>query len=113
MAEEVLHPDLAGLQVEQASDEQTEETDETAINSGQSYQDPTAMAEAARNARQGKGPNAAGDTTSSTAEDFVPSNSEPFASTLPSANTPDPAVANSQVNPNAAEEKPSTEEQVL
>lgn len=111
MAEEVWHPDLAGLQVEQASAEQTEETDETAINGGQSYQEPSAMTEAARNVREGKGPNAAGDATSSTAEDDVPSDSESFASTLPSANTPDPAAGNPQVNPNAAGEKPSTEEE--
>jgi hypothetical protein len=112
MAEEVLHPDLAGLQVEQAPDIQSaEQTDDTAIDSGaSSHQAPSAMTEAAQNAREGKGPNAAGDTTASTAEKSVPSDAEPFASTLPSANTPDPAVANPQVNPNAATEKSSIPE---
>lgn len=107
---EELHPHLAGLQVEQAPDESTDDgQDAQAINGGQSYQDPAAIQESSRNAREGKGPNAAGDTTSSTAEDEVPSISDPSASNLPSANAPEPSVANPQVNPNAAAEKPSVE----
>lgn len=56
----------------------------------------------AENAVAGEGPNASGSSASSTAEEHVPSNSEPYASDLPTANTPDPKEANPETNPNAA-----------
>ncbi|HEY9738326.1 MAG TPA: hypothetical protein V6D06_18665 [Trichocoleus sp.] len=56
----------------------------------------------AENAVAGEGPNASGSIGSSEAEDHVPSNSEPYASDLPTANTPDPKEANPETNPNAA-----------
>jgi hypothetical protein len=63
---------------------------------------PGLSQEQARNANEGNGPNAAGGADiPSTAEDYVPSRSNPHASNLPTANTPDPSRANPQ-NPNAA-----------
>lgn len=51
---------------------------------------PEISQEEARNAAAGEGPNAAGGGVSSTAEEHVPSNSDPEASDLPSANRPNP-----------------------
>ncbi|HEY9826541.1 MAG TPA: hypothetical protein V6D19_13945 [Stenomitos sp.] len=56
----------------------------------------------ASRARAGEKPNASGGSTPSTTEDHIPSTSEPYATDLPSANTPDPNVANPETNPNAA-----------
>lgn len=49
--------------------------------------DPTRSLEEARNANEGKSDNGSGSVASSTAEDYVPSRSDPEASDLPSANT--------------------------
>lgn len=56
--------------------------------------------EEARNAVEGKAPNASGSVAPSTAEDHVPSSSEPYASDLPTANAPDPKEMNPQ-SPNS------------
>lgn len=52
--------------------------------------DPSIALEEARNAAEGKSPNAAGGVASSTAEEAVPGTSDPEASNLPSSNTPTP-----------------------
>jgi Protein of unknown function (DUF2996) len=46
--------------------------------------------------------NQAGDVAPSVAGETVPSSNEPVATSLPTANTPDPKTANPKVNPNAA-----------
>ncbi|HEY9878589.1 MAG TPA: hypothetical protein V6D29_09050 [Leptolyngbyaceae cyanobacterium] len=56
----------------------------------------------AQNAAAGEGPNASGSVAASTAEEHVPSTSDPYATDLPTANTPDPKAANPETNPNAA-----------
>lgn len=59
----------------------------------------------AQNAAAGEGPNASGSVGTSTVEDHVPSTSDPYATDLPTANTPDPNEANPETNPNAAPPK--------
>lgn len=56
----------------------------------------------ASRARAGESSNASGGPTPSTTEEHIPSTSEPYATDLPSANTPDPDVANPETNPNAS-----------
>jgi hypothetical protein len=56
-----------------------------AINS-----DPTISLEEARNAAAGEGPNAAGSTAASSAEDYVPSTSDPDPTNIPSTDHPLP-----------------------
>ncbi|MBD2626991.1 DUF2996 domain-containing protein [Trichormus variabilis] len=46
--------------------------------------------------------NQAGEVAPSAAGETVPSRNEPVATSLPTANTPDPKTANPKVNPNAA-----------
>jgi hypothetical protein len=62
-----------------------------AINS-----DPNISNEEARNAAAGSGPNASGGTAPSTAEDRVPSRSDPYPSNLPSYDHPLPDDADEQ-----------------
>lgn len=53
------------------------------------HQHPELMQQEARNAAAGEGPNASGGSgASSTAEDYVPSLSDPEATDLPTANSP-------------------------
>lgn len=52
------------------------------------HQNPEISKEEARNASEGKGPNAAGGGQPSTVEDYVPSSSDPEATDLPTANAP-------------------------
>lgn len=56
-----------------------------AINS-----DPTISLEEARNAAAGENPNAAGGPTQSSAEDYVPSRSDPYPTNIPSTDHPLP-----------------------
>lgn len=69
--------------------EQREQSEDTDQNSGmraaEINQDPEVSLEEGKNAAEGKAPNAAGSSASSTAEEHVPSNSDPEASDLPSA----------------------------
>ena len=51
---------------------------------------PKMSLEEARNAAEGKGPNASGGPAPSDVEDYVPSTSDPEASDLPTANAPNP-----------------------
>lgn len=50
--------------------------------------DPSIGLEQARNANEGKAPNASGGNASSTVEEHIPSRSDPKASDLPSSNKP-------------------------
>ncbi|MBD2460899.1 hypothetical protein H6G89_07560 [Oscillatoria sp. FACHB-1407] len=50
---------------------------------------PGAMLERARDANEGKSSNSSGSVATSTAQEHVPSTSDPNASTLPSSNKPD------------------------
>lgn len=66
------------------------------------HQDPEILQEEAGKANAGERPNAAGGASKPTeAENHVPSRSNPNATDLPTANTPDPKQASSQ-NPNAS-----------
>jgi hypothetical protein len=62
----------------------------SAARSAETDRDPSISLEEARSANEGKSPNAAGSTASSTAEDHVPSRSDPEPSDLPSSDTPKP-----------------------
>ncbi|ACK72643.1 hypothetical protein PCC7424_4274 [Gloeothece citriformis PCC 7424] len=53
-------------------------------------QNPAITEEEARNAAAGETPNASGSTTPSTAEDHVPSRSDPEATDLPTSYDPQP-----------------------
>lgn len=68
---------------------------------------PLISQEEARNANEGKGPNAAGGIASSSAENFVPGTSDPESSNLPTANAPNPAEVNARMNPNSTKGKQS------
>lgn len=59
-------------------------------------QNPAVALEESRNAAEGKAPNAAGGTAPSTAAEHVPSTSEPYASDLPSSDSPNPQADNSE-----------------
>jgi len=52
-------------------------------------QNPALSLEEARNAAEGKTPNAAGSTSPDEAEDYVPSTSDPNPTNIPTANAPD------------------------
>lgn len=54
----------------------------------------------AENAAAGEAPNASGSSAPSDTEFHIPSTSEPVATDIPTANTPDPKAAN-PANPNA------------
>jgi len=70
--------------------EENSRQETTGEKNAQIDKDPSISLEEARNAAEGKSPNAAGGAASSTAEDHVPSSSEPYASDLPSGNHPKP-----------------------
>lgn len=67
----------------QESIENAEEN--SAMRAAKMNSDPQRSLEAAGNAAVGKAPNAAGGSASNTAEEHVPSNSEPEATDLPTA----------------------------
>ena len=71
-----------------------------AINSN-----PKISLEEARNAAAGEGPTGSGGTAPSTAEEHIPSESDPDATDIPSANASNPKEANPATNPNAAAQK--------
>ena len=54
-------------------------------------------------------PNAGESRTPSDSKELAPSTDEPQATSMPSANAPDPESLNPTVNPNAAGEKPTTD----
>lgn len=62
-----------------------DESQNPAVRAVESNQNPQMTLEKGRNAAEGKSPNAAAGSSSSTAEDHIPSNSDPDASDLPSA----------------------------
>lgn len=62
-----------------------EVADNSAERTAETNRDPQISLEEARNAAAGEGPNATGSSASSTAEEHVPSNSDPDSSDLPSA----------------------------
>lgn len=80
-------------QDEQPSDEVTQNAGmkTAAINA-----DPTISLEEARNAAAGEGTNASGGTAPSSAQDHIPSNSDPNPSDLPSTGRPLPDEATSE-----------------
>jgi hypothetical protein len=69
-------------------------SEEIAENSGMRAaavnSDPTISLEEARNAAAGEGPNAAGGPAASSAEDYVPSRSDPDPTNIPSTDHPLP-----------------------
>ncbi|MBD2177430.1 hypothetical protein H6F42_10950 [Pseudanabaena sp. FACHB-1998] len=65
------------------------------------------QAEQARNAREGKAPNASGGAASTDAELHVPSVSDPEATDLPTSNTPHPE-SDPPDSPNSVAEKNKT-----
>lgn len=79
---------------EQSSRTVASESQNTEENAGdraaELNSNPNRSLEEARNAAEGKSPNASGGVAPSTAEETVPSNSDPDASDLPSSNTPTP-----------------------
>jgi hypothetical protein len=79
---------------EQSAQHPESEVDDTEQNAGDRAADltanPSRSLDEARNAAEGKSPNAAGSISPSTAEDAVPSNSSPESSNLPSSNNPNP-----------------------
>ncbi|HEY9794119.1 MAG TPA: DUF2996 domain-containing protein [Leptolyngbyaceae cyanobacterium] len=54
-------------------------------------------------------PDAGESRTPDASKELAPSTDEPQATSMPSANAPDPEAANPEVNPNATGEKPTTE----
>jgi hypothetical protein len=76
--------------------------------------DPTISLEEARRATAGEGSNAAGSTSPSTAEDYVPSNSDPNPSNLPSTDHPMPDdVDNPDEEPISASSSDGTPDQYV
>jgi hypothetical protein len=80
------------------SDENNEAlSDEVAQNPGMRaaaiHSDPTISLEEARNAAAGEGPNASGSVASSSAEEYVPSESDPHPTNIPSTDHPLPEDA--------------------
>ncbi|MEG3437351.1 hypothetical protein V0288_09495 [Pannus brasiliensis CCIBt3594] len=67
-----------------------ESPENSGARSAETDRDPSIALEEARNANEGKSPNAAGSTASSTAEDHVPGRSDPEPSDLPSSDHPKP-----------------------
>jgi hypothetical protein len=65
------------------------------------------QAEQARNAREGKAPNASGGAASTDTEFHIPSVSEPVATDLPTSSTPHPESAHPD-DPNSVAEKNKT-----
>lgn len=63
----------------------SEVTENSGVRTAKTNQDPKVSLEEARNAAAGEGPNAAGSSASSTAEEHVPGTSDPNATDLPSA----------------------------
>jgi hypothetical protein len=68
---------------------------------------PQPEAEVAEVASPSPNPNAGNSGTPSEAIENAPSSDEPQASDFPTANAPDPAAANPEVNPDASGEKPT------
>jgi hypothetical protein len=62
-----------------------EQLENSGVRAAEINQNPNISLEEGRNAAEGKGTNAAGGSASSTAEEHVPSSSDPNASDLPSA----------------------------
>ncbi|MFQ4139796.1 hypothetical protein PGN35_026130 [Nodosilinea sp. PGN35] len=83
---------MATDQSREAAREADRPAEEVADNPGARtvalHQNPEISKEEARNASEGKGPNAAGGGFPSTVEDHVPSSSDPEATDLPTANSP-------------------------
>lgn len=81
----------------------SEEADQTAgARTAAINQNPEILAEQARNANEGKRPNAAGGAGKPGAvEDHVPSSGNPEATDIPTSNAPHPQEANPK-NPNAS-----------
>lgn len=70
--------------------EENSRNDNSGERNAEIDRDPSVALEEARNAAEGKSPNASGGSASSTAEEHIPSSSEPHASDLPSGNQPNP-----------------------
>jgi hypothetical protein len=85
----------------QAKTELKEVADNAGARTAAINANPKISLEEAANAAAGEGPNASGGTAPSDTEIHIPSTSDPFATDLPTANTPDPKSAN-PANPNAA-----------
>lgn len=62
-----------------------ETVDNSGVRAAEINHNPDISLEEGRNAAEGEGPNAAGGSASSTAEEHVPSTSDPNSSDLPSA----------------------------
>jgi hypothetical protein len=69
----------------QQKQERSETEQNSAVRAVEASHDPESSLEEARNAAEGKAKNAAGSSASSTAEEHIPSNSDPEATDLPSA----------------------------
>ena len=65
-------------------------SDSSAMRAVEAAHSPQTSLEKARNAAEGKDDNASGGTASSTAQEHIPSNSDPEASDLPSSGRPVP-----------------------
>jgi hypothetical protein len=76
---------------DETNDQSTSEEDQTpGMKAAMINSDPTISLEEARRATAGEESNGAGSTAPSTAEDYVPSNSDPNPSNLPSTDHPMP-----------------------
>jgi hypothetical protein len=68
------------------NEQQRDETEQnSAVRAVEANHDPQSSLEEGRNAAEGKTPNASGSSASSTAEEHIPSNSDPEATDLPTA----------------------------
>lgn len=80
----------------EATKKQLEEVaDNAGARTAATNSNPEISLEEAKNAAHGEGPNASGSTAPSTAELDVPSTSDPYASQMPSANSPNSDQADS------------------
>ncbi|MBW4464556.1 MAG: hypothetical protein KME07_03825 [Pegethrix bostrychoides GSE-TBD4-15B] len=74
----------------QSDTNRSDAPEDAAMRAIEATHEPQAGLEKARNAAEGKADNAAGGAASSTAQEHIPSNSDPEASDLPSAGRPMP-----------------------